>query len=206
MFGKKSDTADKPTEEEVLRQRVDDMMAVKPGAVPGDPVLEKPAKKSEAETVHLPAISAPEVPAELLKKIKPAKSKEPEPVEKVLKIPDSGTAPEKPAEKPAETPQPEKIETVEPVNSEPPAADLDLADELENTETDKAVDDIVVKEADLVLAVEDAKTFRKKQAAEPAKQPGLFRSAWTWITILAVIAIACGVLLVLRYGYGLGDF
>ena len=101
------------------------------------------------------------------------------------------TAPELPDElkeedEAAEEPKkPDKTPTAEPVKN------------LEELETDKAVDDIVAKEGDMVLAVADAQTARKKKAAGPSnswkdKLRRLVRNKWTWVSVVVLLVIVFG--------------
>jgi len=73
-----------------------------------------------------------------------------------------------------------------------------MTSELSDPDTDKAVDDIVVKEGDQVLEAEDSKskktdTADKQPSAWKAKLQKLVKNKWTWIglgvVLLAVLAV-----------------
>jgi hypothetical protein len=71
------------------------------------------------------------------------------------------------------------------------------ADKLDDTVTDKAVDDIMANESDLVLAAEDATNTRNRSAAPPtagwkAKLRRLVRNKWTWAAIVVVLLVVFG--------------
>lgn len=70
--------------------------------------------------------------------------------------------------------------------------------DIDNVETDKAVDDIMARESDLVLAVDDAAVKRTPTPSSSGwkdKLNQLLHSKWTWIGIVVVICL----LLVLPY-------
>jgi hypothetical protein len=68
-------------------------------------------------------------------------------------------------------------------------ATLPIADNLENPETDKAVDDIMAEESDIVLAVEDIQAEKRSQSTPESSWKDVFRSKWTWIGILVILGI-----------------
>ncbi len=122
---------------------------------------------AETVTVHkLSPQSAPALPKKLLKQ-----------------IPEDKTA--KPGELHAPIP-----EAVEAESSVEPAEQP-----LEDSETDKAVDDIVAKEGDIVLAVEDARATRSNQAVVRGDSSWkdnlrhLVRNKWTWIGLVTVLVL-----------------
>jgi hypothetical protein len=81
-------------------------------------------------------------------------------------------------------------ETSSESNAESPSA-------LDDTATDKAVDDIVAQEGDIVLAVEDARTA---QRGAIVKQPSgwqnkikrFFKNKWTWVGVVLVLVVLLG--------------
>jgi hypothetical protein len=181
----KKPTEDKqPDEHDLLKQKVDEMMSLKgPAATaeldePKDGSKKKPAPKSEVAAVAAsinqelaagldsPAASAPELPG--------AKPK--------------GEAAEVPAEEPAPAPE---------ISDDAPAEPGELTvNEYDDSETEKAVDDITATESDLVLAVEDLQRERRNPPAEPKRHGG-----WGWMfVVLFIILAAAGFLAYSGYG------
>lgn len=191
----------KPTEqakEDPLTRRVDEMMDVRrpdPSAAAAD----APAKSDKTPPpldIFKDAPTAPKLPPKLLKEIEEETSKD-----DGEKITVSRVAAKKPESTKQEVPdstEPEVADkTVEALPEEAESAEID------NPDTDKAVQDIVAKEGDEVLAVEDAQT---KQASQPptsghgwkAKLGGFFKNKWTWVG-LAVVLVALFAVPVTRY-------
>jgi hypothetical protein len=200
MAKKKSDQPEAPPEEQELVRRVDAMMSVEK---PLEKALPEPPAPDKEPAIEPP--TAPQLPPKLLKTIGASKSA------KAKKAPKASSAPEAIVPSAADTvdsddPPPERIlklhvsedtASAEPADTadEPTAADpIPLQDPLEDTETDKAVDDIVANEADLQLAVDDATARRRTAEAEAQNQRGLlatiFTSFWTWLFILGVAGVA----------------
>ncbi len=80
--------------------------------------------------------------------------------------------------------EPEKPEVVSaPV---PPQSDT-----LNNAETDKAVDDIVAKESDMVLAVDDMLRAKRTQTIPQSgwkdKLRAIIRNKWTWVGVVVIL-------------------
>jgi hypothetical protein len=167
MNKKKSDPDDKTAEQQVLEQRVD---AIMNGETP-----EAGAPSPE---------TAPQLPAQLLKiistKTAKAKTPKPDPPSDVTIVIDDTAEPKDIAET--------KDEPVQ----EPKPAVAD-GDPLEDNATDKAVDDIMAKEADMQLAVDDA-VVRQKAAEAQGNGPGIlysfFTSPWTWLFIIGSAGVA----------------
>lgn len=87
---------------------------------------------------------------------------------------------------------PKNQKTAPELSAKPPIV-ISLADEapkdpLEDSATDKAVDDIVAHEGDTVLAVNDALAARKQATAEPGQPSGPRSSHKTfWIILLIIL-------------------
>jgi hypothetical protein len=128
----------------------------------------QPEPETKIEVVRQPreqATTAPELPGKLKVKEKPPPKVNAEP-EKVDQSTDH--APSKSAE---------------------PTVDID------DVRTDEAVDDIVAHESDTMLAIEDAKVDRHKQAVEKqGKKHG--SGGWAWL-LLALLIIGAGIYLYL---------
>jgi hypothetical protein len=82
-------------------------------------------------------------------------------------------------------------------------SDTEAGTTLDDTATNKAVDDIVAQEGDIVLAVEDARAARrgdivKQTSGWKDKLGRFFKSKWTWICVVVIVAILFG-LPVTRY-------
>ncbi len=71
---------------------------------------------------------------------------------------------------------------------------------LDDAETDKAVDDIVAYESDVMLAVADstAEAHSRESSLPEPKKRGLFSTIiWTLVALLAILIVALSVLLVM---------
>lgn len=140
--------------------------------------------EQQALEARVDALMDPERPAKPVTTIKNLKSEETDMPKEPVKI-SVDDAP-KPQEEP-EAMLPAKEPTVE----------------LEDSETEKAVDDIVAKEGDTVLAVEDAKLAKQQGKVKSgggwkAKFRALIRNKWTWIGA-AVVLIALFAIPLTRY-------
>lgn len=71
-------------------------------------------------------------------------------------------------------------------------ATIPVADNLENPETDKAVDDIMAEESDIVLAVNDIQAGKRSQNTPESNWTDILHSKWTWITVLVILGIIFG--------------
>lgn len=188
MAKKKASKRDTSDAEKALEARVDAMMDPKADLdVSVHDIKQqfeanmklKPTNEDDApETINVKVVSqktAPELPPELLKKVKDA--------EKVAPI-----AATKAIEKPETTQQ-------EPVNE---GAELEPAVDIGAEATEEAVDDIVAHEGDTVLAVDDARVARKKKIAETDtgwkdKLKAILKSKWTWLSVAAIVVLLLAV-------------
>jgi hypothetical protein len=127
------------------------------------------------------ALTAPQLPTQLLKTIGKQNAKS------SLKIIKDTSAEPEPAG-PSDTSEPEPESEPEPALVPKPLVEDPLADD----DTDQAVRAIVAEEADMQLAVIDA-VARQKTAAVSERGPGLlhgfFASPWTWLFIIGIAAV-----------------
>lgn len=197
MRNKKSAQADGSPEEEAVVKRVDRMLSTElPEEKSADAAGQPPAEKTLKITPTQPegASTAPAIPESLLKQIKADDDAEaPKPP---LKI-DSSTA------QAAEASKPGKADTM-PVEAadqeaEPPVNSVETGPqsvELGDRQTDQAVDEIVAREGDTVLALEDAKNRRSQPSSTPGfkdKIKAFFKNKWTWLGLLLVLIVLLGV-------------
>lgn len=201
-----------PADEELV-EKVDAMM----GSEPADGTPKATTKPSKSDPVKIVSVSsqvgAPELPADLLKKIKTDDDDGQPPPEKVLKI--DSKIDNKPAaaktkstaqavpvrvvtNKPAvqETTEPQEPQEIKIEEPDQPEAAPEPTIDLEDGETDKAVDEIVANEGDTMLALEDLKSQREAEAAT-IKPKGF---GWRGVFYLIVLAIVIAVVLI-GYGY-----
>lgn len=184
MLGKKGEDK-KPSKEEELIKRVDAMLD------PKQPDTSQPLVKSATEPKNQPAPppldifkdtkTAPEVPG---KTITPAAK--------------SATIEQLADTKPPEA-VPTKVEPQQPEAPDEALIEAQAIDEsnakIENRETDKAVEDIVAKEGDALLAAQDA-AAKKANNPKPAEKPGfktslkkILKSKTTWAIVVALLII-----------------
>jgi len=183
MPKKKTDEPEQSADEKVLVQRVDAMMSTeleKVSALAAEKLGgKKPAAKSTAVGDQK---TAPKLSAKLLKGVGAGEvSEEPKaPAEPPIVIALSDET------KPGPAPAPEVSEAQDEPAPAPPSPDNDP---LEDSGTDEAVDDIVAKESDTMLALGDAVVAREQRTAEPgqssAKPP---KHKWVWFLLLVVLA------------------
>jgi hypothetical protein len=190
---KKPDEKKQPDEHDLLKQKVDEMMSLKGPAATAelDELKEEKSKKKTAPKSDVAAVAA-SINEELAANLDAPITQE---------IPTG--APELPGAKPVKKAEPTvegkpaKVEpeaSAEEISSEP--AELAI-NEYDDSETEKAVDDITAQESDLVLAVEDLQRERRNPPEEPTK-----RSGWVWV--LLAVFIILGVAGFMAYsGYGL---
>lgn len=211
---KKSDDQ-QPDEKDLLTQKVDNMMSLK-GPAPLAEAEEsekktfrknkKEDKKTEENKTDVSAVAA-SVNQELSASLGQPISLNGPPVSQDI----PSTAPELPGakpkpEEPMQAEDPKKlanpIDQVEPVERPDEAEELEPAElkanEYDDSETDKAVDDISAHESDLVLEVEDRQRQRKAEQAEPVKKGG----GWGWVIII-VLLIAAAIGSLAYAGFGL---
>ncbi len=209
MPNKKGSESEKSPEEQALEQRVDAMLNPKGDKSPitspaAGPDKDKPLDIFEGKSSPVKitvkdssapaaATTAPEVPGKVLKeagvrptKVVAEKVSAPEPAPKQAAAVEVPAADESAA---APTPDVESTST-----------------NIEDTATDKAVDDIAANDSDALLAAEDAARSAKTPAA-PKKSSGgnwkdklraLARNKWTWVGV-AVLLVALFALPFTRY-------
>jgi len=191
MAKKKPNQSKEPAAPTELEQRVDAMMSVEqPAANAAEPA---------APTVGADLPTAPQLPAKLLKTISASKTTKPKSTKAAA--PAAAIEPSVP-----DDPPPERIlklhidETAElpaagPTDEEQaaPAPDLPTGDPLADDQTDEAVDDITAHEADLQLAVDDARARRRNAELEGQNREGVlhafFTSPWTWLFIIGIAGV-----------------
>jgi hypothetical protein len=187
MPKKKPDEPEQSADDKALEHRVDVMMSTelaKVSALAAEKLGgKKPAASSEAKSeVKEDQKTAPKLSAKLLKGVEAGEaSEEPKtPAEPPIVIALADEAkPEEPAPAP-EVPesQPEPAPTLTPEN-----------DPLEDSGTDEAVDDIVAKEGDTILAVGDALVAQEQRTATPGQTSGPpSKHKWLWFLVLVVLA------------------
>ena len=200
MAFKKSDK--EPSEQDQLIKKIDDMMDIK-GPGPKEPRADDPTidVKQFQESLNQSLkgttfagdssnpsapVTAPTLPKDQLAKDNKSDSKVEEkvPEEIAEEIPDV-----KPDDKVTQT---EKAEP-EAELSVPPETELPEAN-IDDAQTQKAVDDIVAKEGDTLLAVEDAKKEAQAKAVVSKVSFGekmrlFFRKKWLWVIPLILIVL-----------------
>ena len=179
MAKQKSDAKGAVPEHEELVKRVDAMMDPKAGASVASSISAPVEAKAEVPS------TAPELPGapKITKLTKPAK--------KTKKI------------KPIEPEKPNTEAVPVAVKKTTPELPLDPSIDLDDTTTEDAVDDIVVKEADTVLAVEDAQRGRKQREAETESRQGtggFWSALGTAILILLIAGIIASIVVLVAYG------
>ncbi|HEY5442104.1 MAG TPA: hypothetical protein VIJ68_01045 [Candidatus Saccharimonadales bacterium] len=180
MAKKKSDQTEKSAEEQELERRVDAMMSVETSR---EPAAEEPSDVAPTEAPTDDLATAPQLPTQLLKTIGAKKTKK--------------TAKPEPAD--PDDPPPERvlklhIDKDAPLDETLPEEPTTDDDPLQDTETDKAVDDITAQEADLQLAVDDARARRRNEETKDDNRRGffatIFTSPWTWLIIIGIAGVA----------------
>jgi len=189
MLGRKGEDA-KPKEDEALVKRIDEMMdprATKASSAPTTANAETPKPTDTPQPPPLDifkeAKTAPIVPGTITK---PEDSKAPTPAKEI---------PNKTEDKPEPDPSAEKEVDEEPEVAQIVEQSIDEKNsEIENPETDKAVEDIVAKEGDTVLDVEDKAIERANSAVsdkpkKDSKLKSILKSKRTWLAITALLLI-----------------
>lgn len=165
---KKTKQPEVSPEEQELINRVDSMMKVENNiASVAKEVNESLSAdlKVDPKTTVQPVTTAPDLPGKIKKT-------------KIEQVPEETEA----VEAIAAEESPESQETEAGVDEE--SVDLDSA------ETDKAVDDIVAKEGDTVMAVEDARVKKEKSKQElPVKKSS---GVLAWLLLLVLLLILLG--------------
>jgi hypothetical protein len=202
MSNKKATKADQSTEQQALEQRVDAMLSTesKASATPGSPEVTAPVDALAQKTSSLHIVSdyasnpttAPKLPSKLRKDV--AVSKTGAKPAKVSPPPESTSVAidETPPKPNVSAPVAEPVESI----SEPAVAATSTTPPksiVEDAETDKAVQDIVIHEGDTQLAVDDAFARQKAAEAEAIGRHGFlhrfFTSFWTWLFIVGIAGV-----------------
>ncbi len=204
MRDKKKTTPGKTPEQEALEKHVDAMMDPKQpdDAEKSAPPLAPATKKSE------PAITAIATPADDAPKTAPQLSPK---LSKQISVTDASAKPlsidkldeltKTIAE--SETPKKSKKSAKKTEEKDEPEQAADIAESdagLDDAETDKAVDDIVAYESDVMLAVADstAEAHSKEASLPEPKKRGVFSTIiWTLVALVAILIVALSVLLVM---------
>lgn len=159
----------------VAEQRVDQMLD--PRRPDSEPENSEPKAEGGLPPLNIfeTPQSAPDVPPDLLPEDDAKRTKAPAP-KAAAKLQETEAAAEPP----------------EPTNTD-----------LDDAETDKAVDEITTQESDELLAAEDAQIA---EAFEPKKPGGKFKrfakSKWTWVGVIILLIIAAGLVPFTRYKLG----
>ncbi len=196
MHNKGTDEPEKSAKQQELEHKVDSMMSVKPvAALPPKPKSVEPISKPKPETQDSREFkTAPKLPSAA--KI----TTEAEAPNKAYKL----KTPDKPpiVIALADTPTTEAItEPVTPTDTKPVTPAVPEAtipdDPLQDGATDKAVDEIVAREGDTLLALDDAKAASKQPVKTATgwkdKLAAVFKSKRTWAIIVALIIILAAV-------------
>jgi hypothetical protein len=179
MAKKKDIAATRTSEEEALIARVDAMMNTNLT----EPLKAPPVKNKDEKQPP---------PLDIFKDVPNA------PTQIVVSTKEAAGPPNLPGK--ASKPSPKKADIKSEVQSNPPKiekiepAPIPGTTIIDNQEIDKAVDEIVVREADTVLAVEDARLQQKiAQAAPPAHPHRFLRGVMT----VLMVALGVGMILVI---------
>lgn len=215
MANKKSKDATQPTPDELLKQRVDEMMDIK-GGKDGSPTVDDNAGISEVAAsinqslthdlnVEEPSLTPePEEPGTNAE----ASSAGPSPESQTApELPDKLESPEAPSE--TNTPEPAAAPAIPPESEEALAEVVDdgasetVADsevkplpdsDVDDSYTQKAVDDIAAEESDKLLAVEDKKTAAASKAVVSKTSfteriRRLFRHRRFWLAVIILLVV-----------------
>jgi hypothetical protein len=219
MRDKKKSGRKKTPEQEALEKHVDAMMDPKlPDEAPTASIPETPVEDPIIKAVMAPAEpsdtdtpkTAPTLAARKSGKKIAVSDAAAEPLKidnldeqiKSMADPDDAKKPKKPSKSKAK-PAKEESEAEEASGEARPEDEEDIADQgmdLDDAETDKAVDEIVAYEGDVMLAVADstaAERNREFQTQEAKGHPILSTFVWTLVTLMVVLIIALIVLLVM---------
>jgi hypothetical protein len=212
MPSKKPKQAEEPDANQELVKRIDAMMSTE---LPSDTSSEAKAAVVEPEgqktAPKLPAKLLKDTESDKPAKSRKSKKSAEPPI--VIKLADEGKSLSEPDLKPEDTTNPatkeddsnavddkkmppEQTSAVEPEEPAENAADDEPngedenppSDPLEDSATDKAVDDIVAHEGDTILAVNDALVARKQADAQPGRPSGKQgKHKWLWFVGLVVL-------------------
>lgn len=192
MAKKKSEQIEASTEDQALVRRVDEMMSTEP--VPDLPKAKNSKSAGLKEKIlsikSSPEDKAPASLSEALKDIKLDDAVQPEEAE----VADSEAPPElRSSEKPeraVQEPEASRAELSEPRTKQP------LSTNLDDRETDRAVDEIAAKEGDTILALEDAKIGAHLKAAESSQDGKLktfLKSKWFRYGLIVLLLLVFAV-------------
>jgi hypothetical protein len=163
MPKKKPEEPEQSADDKALEHRVDVMMSTELAEVSAL-AAEKLGDKSDAAGEQK---TAPKLPAKLDQIVEAAEASKP-PI--VITLADEAEP------EPAPAPEPAPVQTQE-------------NDPLEDSGTNEAVDDIVAKEGDTILAVGDAMVAREQRTASPGQTSGgTAKHKWLWFLVLVVLA------------------
>jgi hypothetical protein len=227
MRNKKKTEPEKTPEQEELEKRVDAMMDPRQPDNPTAEITPKPAAAKPEPVIQAVASPIADGPTTAPQLPKPDKkitindaSNEPLSIDKLDELAASivGSKSKKPGKKakakaaspkaqdkpPAagETEEPDQPETGAPELEEAVSED-DIAEqstELEDPQTDKAVDDIVAYEGDVMLAVADstaAEHNREFEDSEPREHHVFSTLFWTLVALVAILIAALTALLIM---------
>jgi len=159
-----------------------------------------PVTEAAALEAKVDAMMDPTVPDKSMGGV-PAQSKSGDPTPPPLNIFASApSAPELPKAGQSKVNAPEKTLVInESSNPEPTLSSQPALKDgvLDDATSDKAIDDIVAHESDTILAAEDAELAASAQETEPEEPvEHHYYIFWSFITIIALIAIAIAILLV----------
>lgn len=185
----KSDIDKQPDEHDLLKKKVDEMMSLKgPAPTAEDPEDPNDKAQPKSDVSEVAASVNEELTADLsAPAVKEAASSAPELPGKKLANPIDQVEPIGEGVEPGEEKSAEELQS-----------DELQVNEYDDSETEKAVEDITAHESDLVLAVEDLK--REKQNPPEPEEPK--SRGWGWV--LLFVLVVAGALAIFAYsGFGL---
>jgi hypothetical protein len=177
MPKKKPEEPEQSADDKALEHRVDVMMSTELAEVSALAAeklgAKKPAGKSDTAAEQK---TVPKLPAKFTKAIEAPEASEPKvPAEPPIVITLADEAEAEPEPEPAPAPEPAQSQTQE-------------NDPLEDSSTNEAVDDIVAKEGDTILAVGDAMVAREQKTASLGQTSGgTAKHKWLWFLVLVVL-------------------
>ena len=193
MVGFKKNEDKKPSKEEELIKRVDAMLDPKATNQPAPATKSTVEPKAQAAPPPLDIFkdtkTAPEVPGATVKPTTQTELKSAPTIEQI-----ADKAEQKQTTEPTVETKPKVIAPVEEQQVEPTPID-ESNPKIENKETDKAVEDIVAKEGDALLAAQDAAVkkantpARKETTGFKAKLKRILKSKTTWAIIAALLIV-----------------
>ncbi len=191
MRNKKPEEPEKSAEEKALEERVDAMMDAKRSD-------EAPETATHVVTGSKPTIITPTIET-TASQAKPSAPVLPRRLLSHLAVDETPTKPlliDKLDQLTGGVTETEaKAETEMPPIVLPDELPTDLSSDLNDAAIDGAVDDIVAKESDIVLAVEDAQVARRsvlQPSGWEVHVRAVLVSKWTWLTVVALLAVIVG--------------